>query len=939
MRLVLSVCLVLAVAQTTPAQGNVPAPPAPAKYRVTVRYRILSLRDQHVVEYDALVESLRRIGFEFDPPLEDLPETDREDRTVNQLTGLIASKNALKLLNIPRIASVLLVPSDFALPDDPDAPVYVRLELAGGLPMDRQLELSEQVRRLLDFLDFRQAYGADHHGYSKKPFTRIVGTVPAGQLNLLVRDLRLYPTDWFEPRMLQDELPSPIRGVNPIRVVEVLPGAGPLINVAAKTRRGSINLDKIDPELLALTQQKDRQEDIVRIQIIVAGDASREDKSLIISLLQGAPTLVFDGWLGPVVTATIQVDQILTLAEIPRVSALRPVRFADVHVDPTIHVAGDNRRALNMSGLTELHRRGFRGQAVRLAVIDTDFRGWEKLRDAGKLSKKTTFVDLVATDNELSSITDKIRLPRDTPIGHGTQCALAAQLAAPEAEIVLMRIEAADPYQMVEAVEFFRGQYLSEALKRRGDLLSVLRRNLRAQREELLRQRRVILKNFADEKELELNFGFLGPVMGWLLSDRQLMYQQLAYQEKLENELYQAMDEYLKDVNKYVKLQTPPANAPGKGVTLITCALNWPDRYPMGTASTLSRWFDDQDRKRMLWFQAAGNTRGQSWTGFFRDDNKNGILEFADAKTPFKPGRWSHEVNFLAWQPWEAGQLADLPAGARVRVSLQWREPHDPAYYLTEGKEDEYLMPLADMSIQVLRQRDPQHKTLPADVFDRVARSRRLPVRLTHQKTYSIYEQNVEFTVNKPGRFAVQIERPLPQRWILRTDNPEGRPTFVLQRDLVSTGLKPLKAATLPLIEPTWEAKVRLFVDVIDPRTRPLGRVVLMDHYTEEGAMGVPADSRGVITVGAATHEAKSFAASALGPPAFLDLAGDQPDLWAFADLNVVPEGSASAYGTSLAAPFAAGWAATVLSACPSREQLLDTLHRLEGKLIALPQR
>ena len=30
------------------------------------------------------------------------------------------------------------------------------------------------------------------------------------------------------------------------------------------------------------------------------------------------------------------------------------------------------------------------------------------------------------------------------------------------------------------------------------------------------------------------------------------------------------MDEYLKEVNKLAKLQTPPANAPGKGVTLIT---------------------------------------------------------------------------------------------------------------------------------------------------------------------------------------------------------------------------------------------------------------------------------------------------------------------------------------------------------------------------------
>ena len=64
-------------------------------------------------------------------------------------------------------------------------------------------------------------------------------------------------------------------------------------------------------------------------------------------------------------------------------------------------------------------------------------------------------------------------------------------------------------------------------------------------------------------------------------------------------------------------------------------------------------------------------------------------------------------------------------------------------------------------------------------------------------------------------------------------------------------------------MQPTWEAKVRLFVDVIDHKTRPLGRVVLMDHYTDEGSMGVPADSRGVITVGAATQRGRSRSAPA----------------------------------------------------------------------------
>ena len=85
----------------------------------------------------------------------------------------------------------------------------------------------------------------------------------------------------------------------------------------------------------------------------------------------------------------------------------------------------------------------------------------------------------MTTDTELSSVAASLHFPGNTTIGHGTQCALAAQLAAPEAEIVLVRIEAADPYQMVEAVQYFRGNYISEALKRRGDELLILRRTLR----------------------------------------------------------------------------------------------------------------------------------------------------------------------------------------------------------------------------------------------------------------------------------------------------------------------------------------------------------------------------------------------------------------------------------------------------------------------------
>src|SRR5262249_3305631 len=61
------------------------SPPPPAKYEATIRYRITSARDQHVVEYDALVDDLKKLGFEFDPPLDRRPRSDREDPTKNIL--------------------------------------------------------------------------------------------------------------------------------------------------------------------------------------------------------------------------------------------------------------------------------------------------------------------------------------------------------------------------------------------------------------------------------------------------------------------------------------------------------------------------------------------------------------------------------------------------------------------------------------------------------------------------------------------------------------------------------------------------------------------------------------------------------------------------------------------------------------------------------------
>src|SRR6476619_2666379 len=114
-------------------------------------------------------------------------------------------------------------------------------------------------------------------------------------------------------------------------------------------------------------------------------------------------------------------------------------------------------------------------------------------------------------------------------------------------------------------------------------------------------------------------------------------------------------------------------------------------------------------------------------------------MEFAAANSPTPKGRCNHELNFLAWQPWDGPRSLDLPAKARVRLSLQWREPHDPDYFLRPREPDYYRLPLAQMRLVVLRQRDPEGKTKPADTFDVVAPSLFLPERLAHVSNSSVY--------------------------------------------------------------------------------------------------------------------------------------------------------------------------------------------------------
>src|SRR5262249_49910472 len=74
---------------------------------------------------------------------------------------------------------------------------------------------------------------------------------------------------------------------------------------------------------------------------------------------------------------------------------------------------------------------------------------------------------------------------------------------------------------------------------------------------------------------------------------------------------------YHATLRRYLQYQRDLASL--RGIRVVASALSWHDGFPVDGTSALSRYFDDRPFHAALWFQAAGDTRGQSWTGPFRD--------------------------------------------------------------------------------------------------------------------------------------------------------------------------------------------------------------------------------------------------------------------------------------------------------------------------------
>jgi hypothetical protein len=211
--------------------------------------------------------------------------------------------------------------------------------------------------------------------------------------------------------------------------------------------------------------------------------------------------------------------------------------------------------------------------------------------------------------------------------------------------------------------------------------------------------------------------------------------------------------------------------------------------------------------------QAASNSGTAVWGGRFLDANQNGTMEFASASQPLPPGSWSREMNFLGFHSPSGETVADLPAGARLRFTIQWREPLDPNVPGTDR-------PIHPMVLRIFRQLDPEGERRPSDEMAEAARTDAGPYPILLTDTVVVYEQVLEFTVPSAGRYAA----------------------------VVGTGAT--YEPPLPALKREAEINPRMIVETLSGRPSD-GRVVFRSYFSPLAGVGIPADSAGVTAVSA----------------------------------------------------------------------------------------
>ena len=254
------------------------------------------------------------------------------------------------------------------MPDDPEQPVKVRIELVPTRSAREQRLLSEQVRERLQELGFRDGFLYDHRNYTRlrrlSAGSRGADAVrrpapPAGRLaragNTASRCCRCR-----------------LRSLSPIVIAEVITegeGVAPIKELAAPAAVRPRPRRKSLPNCVRCWPPRARRPNRARLEVVLVNTPDPDSRSWQRDLRSAAPEIVIEGHLGPYVTVLLAPDKVPAVAADPFVSLVRLPPSGTPLLLPAGDIKEANRDALRASGLDELHKQGRRGKNIRVAVF------------------------------------------------------------------------------------------------------------------------------------------------------------------------------------------------------------------------------------------------------------------------------------------------------------------------------------------------------------------------------------------------------------------------------------------------------------------------------------------------------------------------------------------------------------------------------------------
>ncbi|MBA4066727.1 MAG: hypothetical protein C0501_24080 [Isosphaera sp.] len=867
-------------------------PPRAEKLDIQVRYRIRADRDERIRQFRVLEKHLAALGFDDARKDEPDRELDILDPAAERFTGTIPSARVLEVLDDPRVETILFAPAGYPYPETRDTGVPVRVVIRGGLIPALQQVLHGQVLGHLERLGYRDALGYDTRGY-----TQLKGTFPLKYLDRLVKDLRTEPAGWFLADTQPDQLPRPLAERNPVRWVEVMPPRdAPAPFTPAAVPPAQLRLT---PELRALVADPARKETPVRVVVLFVDRLEDRTEELRVRLQSAYGSTVRRTADGAVVKGPDGLPALTEGAALEGVAGnLAAIRFdrpADAErfaTEPGVMTvrlppqAGETVRPLTAaqkpaaaadvlkgSGVDALHRLGYTGTGVKVLVIGTDFTGAERL------TKKTRLLDLTTELNP-----DLVPLPAD-PLrtGHGTAAAQAVAVSAPDADLVLVRVDPGSLFQLFSVLRLAKGEITyTDALRSRLNELSERSGELTRRKDAAVAAYRAAFDDLADD---------------------QVAVARRAQAQANLNAVIAEQAELTKRVGRFNEFRKDVTAALAGGRVVVN-TLAWDGGYPLDALSELSRTLERlatplpprlttragdpaaQPKPPVVWVQAASAAAGSVWGGPFRDANRDETMEFGPPGGMLPPGNWSPDLNFLGVRSATGETAPDLPAGTRVRFAMQWREPLDPNFPSVDR-------PLYPVVLRVFRQLDPTGTRVPSDEMAEEARSAGGPYPIYATGTFAVFEQVLEFTTAAAGRYAL----------------------------VATLGYRP--EPPIPALKREIEIYPRVVVET--PAAKPgEGRVVFRSYVSPDAGVGVPGDSAGAVAVGVCTPDELSGAGTGLALRA-------KPDIFG-------PESVGSAHrGPGVAAGYLGGVAAGLVQAGAVGADVFRAAGFEPGKLAVVP--